>query len=101
LEESEWAQPGHVPTQVGQNDEVPGVPWSQDGFPNTCPGKVVRLPLITDAYKAHRAFDKGCLESFYPDLTHELAEAVLEVSAGCDEYTRQHNAAQVRKIKEQ
>lgn len=109
LEESEWltASPGdgnlRVPRMVGAGADVPGMEWQTEDkdsgatAPNVCPGWAVRQALIVEVCRAYKAFDKGALESIYPDISNAVAEGVQELSRAFDEFSRQRMTEIARK----
>lgn len=104
MPESEWldvrpGSPDGVPKTIGQTGDSPGIDWQSvnesEGtrYPNVCPGWAARQPLVVEACQAFKAFDKGALDSFFPDIHNVLAEAILELARTFDEYSRQEMAA--------
>lgn len=96
MERSEWLDGRPVvPKFVGATLEHPGVEWrtvdatTGESFPDVCPGWAARQPLIVEACQAYKAFDKGAMAALFPDISHVLAEAVMELSRAFDEYSRQ------------
>jgi hypothetical protein len=73
------------PRVIGAGLDEPGVDWGAD----VCPGWAVRQPLIIECCQAHKAFDKGAMDAFFPDVAHCVAEGVMELSRTFDEYSRQ------------
>lgn len=101
MDSREWldAKPGEqrmgVPSFVGADADGPGAEWkvtdkaTGERFPDVCPGWAARQPLVVEACQAYKAFDKGAMGAFFPDISHALAEAVMELSRAFDEYSRQ------------
>lgn len=84
-----------VPTTIAAGADVPGVEWAEEDkdtgefYPLVCPGWAVRQPAVIEVCRAYKAFDKGALESLYPDIPHSIADGVQELSRAFDEFTRQ------------
>lgn len=101
IDERDWltARPGdsnpRVPRVIGAGIDEAGVEWAKphpdtgELSPDVCPGWAVRQPLITEICQAYKAFDKGAMESLFPNVAHAVAEGVMELSRTFDEFGRQ------------
>lgn len=68
---------------TGAKPDVPPVfKWDQD----VCPGYLIDQPLIGEIVVAHRSFDKGNWDSFYPNAPNVLCEGVEWFSSCIDSH---------------
>ena len=109
MDESEWltAKRGDgnpsVPRMIGAGVDEPGAEWahedidSGDVFPPMCPGWAVRQPLIVEICQSHKAFEKGALDALHPNISHAVAEGVIELSRAADDFNNQKMRATIRR----
>lgn len=92
LEEEEWLFPLKLPygRVIGGSVRlgVSGVEYDGD----VCPGWVVRQPLVEEIAQAYVAFEKGNLDSIFPDVADCVAEGVLEMSRSFAEFEQRRMA---------
>lgn len=80
MEPSEWA-----PSLFAESPfDIDNAPYS----PPICPGWTLRQPLIAEIAEAWRVYEKGCLDTFFPDPAHVLLEGVLILDASITAHNR-------------
>lgn len=60
-----------------------------------CPGHAMRRPVVVEVAAAYRAYDKGLLDSFWPDCPAMIWEGVMLLSRALNA----HEAEELAKLK--
>lgn len=71
MDRADWLDPPELPDTIDGS----GVPVRELGI---CPGWLVRLPTVIDAFKARMAMDKGELSTFYPNADNAFLENAMD-----------------------
>lgn len=78
MDASEWTDPCELPKKIG----------SVSYELNICPGWVVRQPTVVQCAQAYSAFDKGEMNTFFPNASNLLLEGVL---VACQSFNAFHS----------
>jgi len=77
----EWAV-WRTPQERGLPPAIGPVTYDLD----VCPGWLVRQPAVVEAAQAHAAYDKGSMETFFPEAASSLLEGVQAMSQSLNRF---------------
>lgn len=95
LDAREWREPMILQPHPGRvlhtnmvcakpDGDFEGVEWTED----VCPGWAVRQAQVVEIAQAYQAYDKGELQSAFPEPSNVLIEGVLEMQNAIATYDR-------------
>lgn len=87
MEESEWTKL-ELPPRFSENE-----PYNLE----ICPGWLVRQDPVIESTRAYSAYDKGVLDTVFPDPPNGLIEGAEVMSASFNAYSAHKTRESVRK----